>query len=126
MSEHLPRILVVEDDPQVREAIRWALEEEGLDVVTASGGREALTAASDHPPDLVLLDLTLPEINGYEVANSLRSMSDRQLPILLMTADGQAPRKAEMVGAYAFLRKPFHVEMLIDLIRRGLSDSGST
>jgi DNA-binding response OmpR family regulator len=130
MSEHVAPVettarracvLVVDDDAQVRQAIRWALEDEGLAVVTAADGREALGLAVERAPDLVVLDVTLPELNGDAVARRLRSGRAHPMPILLITADGQASMKAGRVGAYAFLRKPFRIEDLLDAVRRGLS-----
>jgi two-component system KDP operon response regulator KdpE len=118
-------VLVVDDDAQVRRAIRWALEDEGLAVVTASDGRAGLGLAIERGPDLIVLDLTLPELNGYEVARSLRSARPRPIPILLITADGQAGTKAEQVGAYAFLRKPFRIEDLLEAVHAGLRRAGT-
>jgi CheY-like chemotaxis protein len=128
MSEGTPParracVLVVDDDAQVRQAIRWALEDEGLAVVTATNGREALGLAGERVPDLVVLDVTLPQMSGYAVARGLRSGRAQPIPILLITADGQAPLKARSVGAYAFLRKPFRIEDLLEAVRTGLSIS---
>jgi DNA-binding response OmpR family regulator len=119
---HRPKcVLVVDDDAQVRQAIRWALEDEGLAVVTAADGREALGLAVERLPDLLVLDLTLPEMNGYEVARSLRAKHPQPIPILVITADGLASMKAGRVGAYAYLRKPFRVEDLLEAVRTGLT-----
>ena len=118
-------VLVVDDDAQVRQAIRWALEDEGLAVVTAADGREALGLAGERVPDLVVLDITLPEMNGYAVARSLRAEHAQPIPILLITADGQASLKARRIGAYAFLRKPFRIEDFLDAVRAGLSSTGA-
>jgi CheY-like chemotaxis protein len=114
-------VLVVDDDAQVRQAIRWALEDDGLAVVTAADGHEGLRVALERPPDLVVLDLTLPEMNGYAVSRRLRVGQARPIPILLITADGQAPVKAQRVGAYAFLRKPFKIEDLLHAVHTGLT-----
>ena len=114
-------VLVVDDDAQVRQAIRWALEDEGLAVLTAASGREALALSVERLPDLVVLDLTLPEMDGYAVARSLRAEHGQPFPILVITADGLASMKAARVGAYAYLRKPFRVEDLLEAVRRGLS-----
>jgi CheY-like chemotaxis protein len=119
-------VLVVDDDARVRQAIQWALEDEGLAVVTASDGREAIAVAVEQQPDVVVLDFTLPEMNGYEVATNLRSGRLRPLPILLITADGQAPAKAAQAGAYAFLRKPFQIEDLVQAVRAGLDGPGES
>ncbi len=128
MSTHSaggPLILVVDDDPRVREAIRWALEDEGFAVQTAGDGREALVEAAQHPPALVVLDLTLPVLRGDEVARTLRTEHGPSLPILVITADGEAHTKAEQAGAYAYLRKPFEVVELLAAVRRGLPASGT-
>ena len=113
-------VLVVDDDAQVRQVIQWALEDEGFLVLGAANGREAMALVAGGAPDLVVLDLTLPEMNGLEVAERVRALERRPVPILLITADGQAPAKAERVGAYTFLRKPFQIEDLLNAVRTGL------
>ncbi|MBV9580491.1 MAG: response regulator, partial [Chloroflexi bacterium] len=74
-------------------------------------------------PDLVLLDFTLSEQRGDEVAVALRAAHPRTLPILLITGDGEAASKAQQVGAYAFVRKPFELDELLGAIAHGLSQS---
>jgi CheY-like chemotaxis protein len=113
-------VLVVDDDPQVRQAIQWALEDEGLAVMAAPDGRTAIALAGREMPDLVVLDLNLPEMDGYEVARALRSAREQPIPILVVTGDGQAPAKASRVGAYRFLRKPFRIEDLLEAVHGGL------
>ena len=115
-----PCVLVVDDDAQVRRAMQWALEDEGFEVLPAADGDEALRLSAEHPPNLVVLDLTLPTLDGYAVARRLRARRGPAVPVLLVTADGQADRKAERAGAYAFLRKPFDVEDFVRAVRRGL------
>jgi DNA-binding response OmpR family regulator len=95
-------------------------------VVTASDGRQAIALAVERRPDVVILDFTLPAMDGYEVTVCLRAGRAHPLPILLITADGQAPTKAAQVGSYAFLRKPFRVEELIDAVRVGLDSHGGS
>jgi DNA-binding response OmpR family regulator len=113
-------VLVVDDDANVREALQWALEDEGFEVETASDGLQAVQRGVARRPDLVLLDLTLPVLDGYRVASDLRAAHGKDLPILAMTADGQAESKAERAGAYAFVRKPFELGRLLEIIRQGL------
>lgn len=115
------RILVVDDDQQVRQAIRWILEDEGHIVSEAADGNEALRLIGESLPDLVVLDLTMPQVDGYGVAAVLEAREGPRVPILLITADGQAPAKAERVHAFAFLRKPFVVEDLLRTIRSQLA-----
>jgi CheY-like chemotaxis protein len=114
------RVLVVDDDADMRHAINEVLVEQGLVVDTASDGREALERAEAQRPALVILDITLPILDGYAVAASLQRRYGR-LPILAMTADGRAPQKARRVGAYAYLRKPFELDDLVRMVERGLA-----
>jgi DNA-binding response OmpR family regulator len=108
----------------LRETLRWALEDDGLDVATAIDGPDAVQQASHRQPNLVVLDMSLPGLDGFGVAGELRARYGHQLPILVITADGQPRQKAERVGAYAFLHKPFDVNVLMRLIRQGLTGSG--
>ena len=121
-SRQPPRVLIVDDDARVRQAIQWALEGEGFVVETAADGQAALELAARRPPDLVLLDMTLPTLDGYGVAQALRRDHGPALPILAVTADGQAPEKARRVGAYAFVRKPFELDDLLAAVRAGLAE----
>lgn len=115
-----PRILVVDDDTDMRQTMGELLREEGMAVETASDGREALERAQEQVPELVVLDITLPILDGFEVAARLRQQYG-PLPILAVTADGRAAAKAERVGAYAYLRKPFELDDLVALVKRGLA-----
>lgn len=113
-------ILIVDDDVHVREALQWALEDEGFVIETAADGLQAVERGLASRPDMVLLDLTLPGLDGFRVADELRAAHGPGLPILAMTADGRAESKAARAGAYAFMRKPFDLTELIFAIRRGL------
>jgi CheY-like chemotaxis protein len=114
-------VLVVEDEPQMRQVLEWALEDEGLPVETASDGSEALKVAQAQRPALVVLDMGLPIIDGYGVASGLRTTYGQDVPILVVTADGRAAEKARRVGAYSYLSKPFDLSDFVDAVRRGLS-----
>jgi DNA-binding response OmpR family regulator len=114
-------VLVVEDDAMLRETLIWALEDDGLRVATAIDGVDAVEQAAVTAPSLVVLDMSLPGLDGYEVAAALRARLGIGLPILVITADGQARQKAERVGAYGFLHKPFDVEVLVQRVREGLA-----
>jgi DNA-binding response OmpR family regulator len=117
----MPSILVVDDDPQLRQFIRDVLEAEGLEVETAADGRQALDLATSRPPALVVLDITLPNLGSSVVADRLRAALGDRLPILVITADGNAAQKAEQVRAYAHLRKPFAMDELLAAVHRGLA-----
>ena len=118
-------VLVVEDDALLRETIIWALEDEGLEVDSAVDGPDAVQRASARAPRLVVLDMSLPGLDGFGVAAALRSQFGGQLPILVVTADGRAQWKAERVGAYGFVHKPFDVGFLVQQVRAGLSGTRS-
>ena len=117
-----PHVLLVEDDPQVRLAVRWTLEAEGYAVDAATTGHEALGLAATRPPHVVLLDMGLPDIPGHEVASRLRA-AHGDIPILVLTADTHAAQKAARVGAVAYLTKPFESEDLVAEVSRAISAS---
>jgi two-component system response regulator HydG len=114
------RVLVVDDDADMRLAMNEVLLDQGLVVDTARDGREALERAEAERPALVILDITLPILDGYAVADGLRERYGL-VPILAITADGRAPQKARRVGAFAYLRKPFELDELVSMVERGLA-----
>ena len=118
-------VLVVDDDPKMREVAVWALEDEGFVVEAAADRQEASERARQRPPALVVLDMGLPPDNGDTVAADLRAACGEHLPILLMTADGKASEKARRVGAFAYLHKPFDLDQLVRLVRDRLASSGA-
>jgi DNA-binding response OmpR family regulator len=108
------RILIVEDDPAVLRAVSYMLEKEGYNVLTAMDGLTGLAKAKGENPDLLILDVMLPGIDGFEVCHRLRSEPQTaQLPILMLSAKGQAADKSMglQVGANEYLTKP--VERLV-------------
>ena len=112
------RILVVDDEPAVRSALERALRLEGYDVALAEDGLDALRSVASSPPDLVVLDVLMPEIDGLEVSRRLRRAGDRT-PILMLTArDGVSDRVAGLdAGADDYLVKPFELEELLARVR---------
>ena len=122
MSDSTP-ILVVEDDPQVRRTIQWTLEAEGFTVALAEDGRAALDWAQQRRPALLVLDIGLRLVDGYGVAAGVRATHGESVPILVVTADGRAAEKAERTGAFAYLNKPFDLDELVALVRRGLREA---
>ena len=107
------RVLVVDDDPQLREALTRALELDGYEVGTASNGVKALESVSESRPDVMVLDVMMPYAGGLDVCRTLRSRKDR-LPILVLTArDEIGDRVAGLdAGADDYLTKPFALEEL--------------
>lgn len=120
MSELKPRILVIEDEAPIRRFLRATLGAHGYEIEEATTAREGLLQAAQHPPDLILLDLTLPDGDGIEVARSIRTWT--QLPIVVLSARGQESDKVAAldVGADDYLTKPFGVGELAARIRVAL------
>src|SRR5579871_4591142 len=114
-------VLIVDDDPTMRQVMSWALEEEGLQVAAAGDGRAALETIGRERPALVVLDMGLPLVDGYGVATGLRAAYGAAVPILLVTADGRAAEKARRVGARAYLHKPFELDDLVRAVQRILT-----
>lgn len=117
-------LLVVDDEPDLRESIAIRLKTSGYRVMTASDGLEALKKARSLSPDLILLDLMLPKMDGYKVARLLK-FDDRysRIPILVLSARGQDLDKemAARVGADDYLVKPFSSADLLARIKKLLS-----
>ena len=113
------RILIVEDDPSVLRATSYILEKEGYEVLTAMNGLEGLRRAKEDNPDLLILDVMLPGIDGFEICHRLRIESQTaQLPILMLSAKGQeADRSTGLkVGADEYLSKPVERSVLISKV----------
>src|SRR5262249_46024376 len=117
-AEGKPRILVVEDHPIIAELIETRLRIEGMDPVKCPGGREALEAVATERFDLVVLDIMMPELDGYEVLRQIRSrFGTRQLPVILLTAKSTPADvdKGIAMGANYYITKPFSG---LDLVRK--------
>lgn len=112
------RILIVEDEPHIVLGLTDALEFEGFEVVTADCGRAGVSAAREQPPDAVLLDLMLPDMNGYQVCQEIRRFNP-QVPIIMLTARSQEVDKIRGLdaGADDYVTKPFGVGELVARLR---------
>ena len=113
----MTRVLVVDDEPQILRTLRINLQARDYEVVTASSGRGALQAASETHPDLVVLDLGLPDLDGVEVVRSLRTWT--AVPILILSGrlDSVAKVEALDAGADDYVTKPFNVDELFARVR---------
>jgi two-component system response regulator MprA len=119
------RLLVVDDDPSLREALALVLDLDGFDVTTAQDGREAIRTLADTPPDAVVLDVLMPGIDGLEVCRRMRAAGDRT-PVLMLTARAEVGERVEGLeaGADDYLAKPFAREELVARLRALLRRTG--
>ena len=117
MSENLPLILVIEDEQPIRRFLRTALVNHGYEFVEAATAKEGLSHVSTRLPDLIILDLGLPDLDGLEVIRQLREWTS--LPIIILSARGQESDKVTALdaGADDYLTKPFSVSELLARIR---------
>jgi two-component system, OmpR family, KDP operon response regulator KdpE len=113
----MTRVLVVDDEPQIVRALRVNLLARGYDVVTASNGRQALDAAAREHPDLIVLDLGLPDMDGVDVIHELRSWSPMPILILSGRLSGNEKVRALDAGADDYVTKPFNVDELAARVR---------
>jgi two-component system response regulator RegX3 len=120
------RVLIVEDEPGLAESVRYALESEGFEVMVAPTGLNGLDAARRSGPDLVLLDLMLPEMSGLDVCRQIRASSD--VPIIMLTAkDSEADKVTGLeLGADDYMTKPFSMRELIARVRAHLRRASKT
>lgn len=122
----MPTILVVDDEPTIRELVRFTLEDERVAIVEASDGVEALEQARAACPDLILLDVHMPRLDGIETCRRLRAdMARAGARIVLLTAAGQDADRARglAAGADEYLTKPFSPLALFALVRALLPET---
>jgi two-component system OmpR family response regulator len=120
------RLLVVDDEPNIRELLAASLRYAGFDVVVAADGSEALRAAARHDPDLVLLDVMMPGVDGFEVVRRMRG-EGRDVPVLFLTARDSTHDKVTglTLGGDDFVTKPFSLEEVVARIRALLRRAGN-
>ncbi len=115
------KILVVDDEPDIADSLKLRLDMAGYDVVTAVNGQEAVEKARSEKPDLILLDLMMPKMDGYEVCHVLRSNEDtKKTPVVVLTALQMVGDidKAFEAGANDYISKPFTNERLLAKIQK--------
>lgn len=116
------RILVIDDDAGIQEFLQIALEADGYEVIIAQDGKEALELLALSTPDLIIFDLMMPRINGYDFVKALEEQGKRLTqPLLLVTADAQAKAKAALLGVDTYLLKPFDLQDLVDAVDSALA-----
>jgi DNA-binding response OmpR family regulator len=118
-------VLIIEDEPFIIEALSFLLEREGIDFDCSTDGEGCLDIIESRRPDLVILDMMLPQMNGMEVLQSLRNTEAfKALPVLMLTAKGQKKdrKAAEDAGVSLFMTKPFANDELIANVHRLLDE----
>ncbi len=120
MSEpdRIPRVLVVDDEPNIRELVQVALKFHGCAVTTAASGSEAIRQAESNTPDLIVLDVMLPDIDGFEVCRRLRAAGN-EVPVIFLTARDTSSDTVTglAIGGDDYVTKPFSVEALVARVR---------
>lgn len=115
------RILIAEDERHIVETLTFVLEREGFGVSAAFDGDEAIRQLRSNPPDVLVLDVMLPKVNGFEVLKQVKAdPALKHVPVIVLTAKGQAQdrRMAEDIGVEAFMTKPFSNLDIVAAIRR--------
>ena len=116
-----PKILAVDDDPAILELISSVLEE-AFDIVCATDGQEAIERAVEERPDIVLLDLMMPKVDGFTVARELRERGLNDVTVIVLTAYQGLRQRAEQHDFDGYLIKPFESTVLVEQIRNALED----
>ena len=117
------RVLLVDDDPEIIDAIRYALEAKGFQIFIARDGNQGLAMAERENPDLVILDMMMPKRSGFLVLEKLRRTHEVPVRVIMITANEGSRHKAyaEMLGVDDYIRKPFAMDKLVDSVQRLLA-----
>jgi DNA-binding response OmpR family regulator len=119
-----PRVLIVDDDFEIVESVRYALETKGCEVLVARDGNQGLAMAEREDPDLVILDMMMPKRSGFLVLEKLRRTRPVPMKVIMITANEGSRHKAyaEMLGVDDYIRKPFAMDRLMDSVTRLLKN----
>lgn len=114
------KILIVDDEKDIVETIKFMLETEGFECITAYDGEEALSKAKEENPDLIILDVMMPKINGYKICRLLKFDDKyKDIPVIMVTARSQMEDKAigKETGANEYITKPFDIMHLVERVK---------
>ena len=117
------RVLLVDDDPEIIDALRYALDAKGFETLVARDGNQGLAMAEREDPDLVILDMMMPKRSGFLVLEKLRRTHPIPVRVIMITANEGSRHKAyaEMLGVDDYIRKPFGMDRLIESVQRLLA-----
>ncbi|MCE9663957.1 response regulator [Halomonas sp. M5N1S17] len=121
----MAKVLVVDDEPNIVLSIEFLMQQAGFDVATAEDGESALQSVAETPPDLILLDISLPGISGFDVLEQLRGDPQHaRLPIIMLTAHGREVEREKglALGADDYVTKPFSTQALVEKVKALLSE----
>ena len=119
------RVLIVDDEPDIVESVKFSLELENIECLEAYDGEEALLKAKKEKPDLIILDIMLPKINGYKIARLLKFDQEyKNIPIIMLTARTQKKdvKLGEETGADKYITKPFDMDLLVNAVKEYLKE----
>ena len=119
------RVLIVDDEPDIVESVKFSLELENIECLEAYDGEAALYKAKSEKPDLIILDIMLPKINGYKIARLLKfDQKYKNIPIIMLTARTQEKdvKLGEETGADKYITKPFDMDLLVNAVKEYLKE----
>lgn len=125
-AQQKPRVLIVDDDPVILRLLQVNFRLEDYEVDTASRGDEALAKATRNPPDIVVLDVMMPGIDGWEVCRQMKEDPNlRDVPVIFLSARAQDEdrQRGNALGVVEYVTKPFDPAHLVDMVRRTLAVS---
>ncbi len=129
-DEGLIRIVCIEDDPKTIDLVKLILRREGFDVIGATNGRDGLTAIEQARPQLVLLDLMMPDMDGWEVYQAMRANKDmKHIPVIVLTAKAQSIDKVlglHIAKVNDYITKPFSPTELVQSVRKVLDQAAAS
>lgn len=115
------KILLVDDEPELVAMVKLRLEANNYEVITAANGRQALEKAKKENPDLIILDIMMPKLDGYQVCGALKTNKKyNKIPVVMLTVKSQPDdiKRGEEAGASAYITKPFEAQMMLDEIQK--------
>lgn len=120
------KIMVVDDEPYIARVIKFKLEQEGYEVISANDGQSGLQKIKEEKPDMVLLDVMMPGLSGYEVCQKIKEDAELAgIPVVILTAKGQERDREQglTMGASDYITKPFSPNRLLELVKNMIGDA---